>query len=288
MELLDKVPGTLVGRHAGIGMGQRGREAIDIGGRHAQHLAHLARGTAPPIGDDIGRHGGPVRSVFVVHVLNDPLALRPARQVEIDVGPFTALFREKPLEQQLHADRIDRRDAEAVADSTVGRRSAPLHQDVVLPTEIHNVPDDEEVAGEVEGVDETELPGNLRTRPVVIGLIAMPGTDLDHAAEEPVLGLAMRHGIAGKPVAQIVHGKLQPLGQIEAGLNGLGAIGKQPRHLRGCLEEAFGIGSQATPGRLEGGVRPDAGEHVVERALGRGGVAHAAGGHQRHAERLGQ
>jgi hypothetical protein len=61
-------------------------------------------------------------------------------------------------------DRIDRRDAQAVADGAVGRRPAPLHEDVLLPAEVDDVPDDEEVAGEVELLDEIELARDLRAR----------------------------------------------------------------------------------------------------------------------------
>jgi hypothetical protein len=50
-------------------------------------------------------------AVAFVDVLNDLLAPIAARQIEIDIGPFTALFREKPLEEQIHADRIHGRDA---------------------------------------------------------------------------------------------------------------------------------------------------------------------------------
>src|SRR5436189_73159 len=82
--------------------------------------------------------------------LNGPLAPIAARQIEIDVGPLAALFRQEALEQQVHADRIDGGDPEAVAHGAVGRRSAPLHENALLPAEIHDVPDDQEIAGEVE------------------------------------------------------------------------------------------------------------------------------------------
>ena len=101
-------------------------------------------------------------SVFLVDVLDHPLAPIAARQIEIDVGPLAALFRQEPLEQQIHPDRIDRGDPEAVADGAVGGRAAPLHEDVLLPAEIDDVPDDEEVAGEIELLDEIQLARDLR------------------------------------------------------------------------------------------------------------------------------
>ena len=106
-------------------------------------------------------------------MLDHPLAAIAARQVQIDVGPFAALFGQKALEEQIHPDRIDRRDAEAVADGAVGRRAASLHEDVLLPAEIDDVPDDQEVAGEIEFVDEIELARNLAAGAIVIRPIAI-------------------------------------------------------------------------------------------------------------------
>ena len=103
--------------------------------------------------------------VFLVDVLDDALAAIAARQIEVDVRPFAALFRQEPLEQQIHPDRIDGRDAEAVADGAVGRRAAPLHEDVLLPAVIDDVPDDQEVAGEIELLDEIELALDLARAP---------------------------------------------------------------------------------------------------------------------------
>ena len=143
------------------------REPIDLRGIEAERLAHFARGAPAAIGDDVGGHRRAEAAVLLVDVLDDPLAPIAARQIEIDVGPLAALLRQEPLEQQIHADRIDRRDAEAVADGAVGRRPAALHEDVVLAAEVHDVPDDQEVAGEIELLDEIELARDLRAGAVV-------------------------------------------------------------------------------------------------------------------------
>ena len=105
-------------------------------------LPDLARRAPAAIRDDVGGHRRAELAVFFVDVLDDALAAIAARQIEIDVRPLAALLRQKPLEQQIHADRIDRRDAEAVAHGAVGRRPAALHEDVVLPAELDDVPDD--------------------------------------------------------------------------------------------------------------------------------------------------
>src|SRR4029079_18456768 len=94
-----------------------------------------------------------------------------ARKLEIYVGPLAALFREKPLEQQLHADRIDGGDAERIADGAVGGRPAALPQNLLPPAEVDEIPDDQKVAGEIELLDQIELALDLRARAVVIRTI---------------------------------------------------------------------------------------------------------------------
>ena len=153
-------------------------------GVEAERLADFARGAPAAVGDDVRGHRGAGRAVLLVDVLDDPFAPIAARQIEIDVGPLAALFREKPLEQQVHPDRIDRRDAKAVADGAVGRRPAALHEDVVLAAVVHDVPDDQEVAGELELLDEIELARNLRARAVVIRPVAIARADFGHLPQE--------------------------------------------------------------------------------------------------------
>ena len=153
-------------------------------GIEAERLAHFARRAAAAIGDDVGGHRRAEPAVFLVDVLDHLLAAIAARQIEIDVGPLAALFRQEALEQQIHPDRIDRGDPEAVADGAVGRRAAPLHEDVVLPAEIDDVPDDQEVAGELELLDEIELARDLRARAVVIRPVALARADVGDLAQE--------------------------------------------------------------------------------------------------------
>ena len=51
-------------------------------------------------------------------------------EIDVDVGRLAALVRDEAFEQQLVLDRIDRGDAEHEADHRIGRRAAPLAQDV--------------------------------------------------------------------------------------------------------------------------------------------------------------
>ena len=137
-------------------------------GIEAERLADFARGGAAAIGDDVGGHGGAEFAVALVDILDGALALIAAGQIEIDVGPFAALFGEKALEQQIHADGIDGGDAERIADRAVGGRAAALHQDVLLAAEAHDVPDDQEIAGELELFDQRQLALDLLARAVLV------------------------------------------------------------------------------------------------------------------------
>ena len=197
---LDHPLAQRVGRIDELELVHHLRETIDLRRVDAERLPDFARRALAAIGDDVGRHRRPEPAVFLVHVLNHPLASIAARQIEVDVGPFAALFRKKALEQQIHAHGIDGGDAEAVADGAVGRGSAPLHEDVVVPAEIHDVPDDQEVAGEIETRDEIELARNLRPGAVVIRPIPLAGAEIGQLAEKRDVRLARRHRIIGKPV----------------------------------------------------------------------------------------
>ncbi len=220
-------------------------------------------------------------------MLNHLLAAIAARQIEIDVGPFAALFRQKTLEQQLHAHRIDRRDAEAVADGAVRRRPAPLHEDVVMAAEIDDVPDDEEVAGEIEALDEIELARNLRAGPIVIRTIALARAQVGQLAEKRAVRLARRHRIVGKAIAEIGHRVVEPLAEHLCRGERRGQIAKQPRHLFWRFQIALGVARELLPRLRERGLVMDAGEHVEQRPLGRIGEAHAVGRDDRHMERAG-
>ncbi len=220
-------------------------------------------------------------------MLDDALPPVAARQVEIDVGPFAALCRQKPLEQEIHPDRIDGGDAEAVAHRAVGGRSAALHQDVVLAAEVHDVPDDQKIAGEIERLDEIELARDLGAGPVVIRPVAIARADLRHLAEKRRLGFAGRHGIGGKAVAEIGHRELKPIGQFRRSRDRVRTIREQRRHGVARLQVPLGIRRQPPAGMREIGVMVDARQDVEQRPLGWRREADAAGGDDRHPERRG-
>src|SRR5262249_52973561 len=96
-------------------------------------------------------------AVAAVDVLDHFFSSIPPRKIEVDVRPLAALLGEEALEEEAHADRVDRGDAERVADGAVGGRAAALAEDAALAGEADDVPDDQEVAGEVELLDHGEF-----------------------------------------------------------------------------------------------------------------------------------
>ena len=261
------------------------RQAIDLRGVHPEHLPHFARRAAAPVRDDVRGHRGAETAVFFVHVLDDALATIPARQIQIDVGPLAALLRQEPLEQQIHPDRIDRRDAEAVAHGAVGRAAPPLHQDVVLPAEIDDVPDDEEIAGERELLDQIELARNLRAGALVIRPVAIARAHFGHLPQETRLRFTRRHRVFGEPVADVRHRVLQPRAEFGRAFDRAGHVGEQRRHVGRRLEIPFGVRRQP-PSRVdEIRLVVNAREDVEQRALLRPREADAAGRQDGHAKR---
>jgi hypothetical protein len=140
------------------------RKAVERGDFESQSLADLSRRGSAAISDDVGGHGRAQFSVSFVNVLDDALAFVARRQVDIDVRPLAAFFGKKALEQQLHADRVDCRNAQRITDGAIGRRAAPLRQDAVFAAELDQVPDDQKITGKLQLFDHGQFALDLTLR----------------------------------------------------------------------------------------------------------------------------
>ncbi len=192
----------------------------------SQRLAHLARRRPSAVRDDVGGHGRAQLSVALVDILDDALALVARWQVDIDIRPLAALLGKESLEQQFHADRIDCRDAQRIADRAIGRRSAPLREDAILPAEFDQVPDDEKVSGELQLFDHRQLALDLPLGFFVIRDVALARAFIGPLAQERHHGFAIGHGIARKFVTQIRERKIEPRGNFPRIGDGFRQIGK--------------------------------------------------------------
>src|SRR5580704_12419476 len=132
--------------------GERGDD-IDA---ETQDLADLADRRARAVADYGGGETGAVAAVFFVDVL-DHLLAPLVLEIDIDVGRLVARGADEALEQHIDAGRVDRGDAEAVADDRIGGRAAPLTQDAAPPRKPHDVMNGQEIACIVEPLDQLEL-----------------------------------------------------------------------------------------------------------------------------------
>jgi hypothetical protein len=255
----------------------------------AEHLAHLAHRHARAIGDDHRGHRGAVPPVFLEHVLDHLLALVSRREVEVDVGPFPALFGEKALEEQAHGDGVHRGDAERITDRAVGGGTASLHQHRCLAGEAHDVVHDQEVAREVELLDHRQLVLELAARTRRDGrAVALARAVLGEDAQERRLGLARRDRKLREAVAQVRERERAPLGDRARGADPGGAVGEALRHLFPRVQMLLGVAGEQAPHAIEPGLLAQADERIGEHAPVGSGVADVAGGHDGNARGLGQ
>lgn len=114
----------------------------------------------PAVGDDVSDLGGITTPVVLVDVLDDvfsPLRL----DIDVNIWWTVPLRGEETLKKEFVGNGVDGCDAETVADGRVVGGAAALAEDVVVPTELDNIVDDEEVTGEVELTNNLELIVNL-------------------------------------------------------------------------------------------------------------------------------
>ena len=91
-----------------------GERGDDIA-RQPHHLADLADRAARAVADHRGGEPGAVAAVFLVDVL-DHLLAPLMLEIDIDVGRLAARGADEALEQHVDPRRVDRGDAEAIAD----------------------------------------------------------------------------------------------------------------------------------------------------------------------------
>ena len=160
-----------------------------------------------------------------------------------------------------------------------------MHEDVLLPRVIHDVPDNEEVPGELELLDQVELASNLEASLVVVRTIPFARADIGDLPQERDLGVAVRYRVLRKPVAEIRHRVFEALGQCLDARERLGAIGEEPRHGFRRLQIPFGVPREPPPRGIERGAMANTCQYVEQRALGGLGEPYPVGSHHRHTKR---
>ena len=119
-------------------------QAIDRLRRVTQRTGHVSHGAARLVGHDVADHGRVLTAIELVDVFHHLVAPFGV-EVDVDVGHGVRLVAEEALEEQVMAQRIDRRDLQQIGHQRIGGRAAPLAADALLPGEAHDIPDDQEV-----------------------------------------------------------------------------------------------------------------------------------------------
>ena len=229
-----------------------------------------------------------MRPVLRVDVLDDLLATVARRQVDIDVGPLAALLGEETLEEQLHPHRIDGGDAEAVADRAVRRRPTALGQDAFGLAELHEIPHDQEVAGEAEFGDDVQFLLDLGARAVVIRPIAVMSARHRDGAQERIVRLSRRQRVVGKAITKIVEGETRTVGQSLGVAKDIGTIGEERLHVGRTLQVTLGVLREQTSRVLQRGVVSQAGENIHQPPARGPRMEHAVRGDGLKAARVGE
>ena len=185
--------------------------------------------------------------------------------------------------------RVDRGDAEAIADRRIGGGAAPLAEDALSAREAHDVVDGEEIGRVAELADKCQLV--LELRPHLAGnargiTLGRPGPAL--AREVVLRRKTVGAGIDGVFVTQLVEGEMRALDDLQRAQNRVRVVAEEARHLVGRFEMALRIGKKTKARLIDRAVLADAGEHVLERTPRRGMRVHVVGRDEGDAEAPGE
>src|SRR5260370_36425114 len=219
------------------------------------------------MGDYVCRHCGCELSVAFVHVLDRAFPLVTARKIKIDVWPFAASFGEKPFKEKIHSYGIDSGDAQRITDRAVRSGTSALNQNVLCPAETNDVPDDEEIAGQVELFDNGQFPFDLLRSALILDSIAMNHALEGAAAQKGDLRFFVGCRIDGELIAKIFENKFQAGRELFRVLNGLGQVRKKGGHLCWRLEVAFAVVGEQAPRVPKNTVVAHTGEYVQKLRL---------------------
>ncbi len=223
----------------------------------------------------------PVQFVDVLDGLLAPVGL----DVDVDVGGLAALGGEEALEHQPVVDGVDRGDLQRVTDRGVGRRAAALAEDAARAAEAGDVPDHQEVAGEVQLLDDRKLVLDL---PVCLVLVrgateALGRARVGQLAQVGHLGVPGRHGERRQVRGDQGERECQLLTQPFSVLDRAGPAGEARRHLRTAAQVLAGPRGQPAVQLVQAGAGADRRHRRGERAARRRVIVRGGGGHDRQA-----
>jgi hypothetical protein len=190
---------------------------------------------------------------------------------------------DEALEQQIDLGRIDRGDAEHVANRGIGRRAPALAQDVLAARVMDDVVHGQKIMRIFELGDQREFLAQggaqrLADLAAEIFVDAGPG----QVFQMLLRGLARRHRLVRILVFELVERKADAAGKAHGLRDRLGQVAEQPCHFAGRLQIAIGIGLEPAADRVNRGLLADTGQHVLQPAAGGMVVQHLVGREQRN------
>src|SRR6266566_6590768 len=175
----------------------------------------------------------------------------------------------------MSAHGIDRRDPETITDRAVRSATAALHHDVVLAAKVHNVPDDQKIAGKSQLRNEREfllkLPFHLGADRRITLLRAKP----DNGAQKRIHRVTGRYGELGKFIAKIFERKRESLSQARGVFNCFRQIAKEFAHFAIAFQMPLAVSSEQFPSGIQVRVFANTGENIENLPAVRPGILHA-------------
>ena len=156
-----------------------------------------------------------------------------------------------------------------------------MRQDAILAAETHHVPDDQEVARQVQLFDYPQLVFDLAAGALMIGTITFASPLVGDLAQVGHHRLARRNRIVGELVAEILQRELKPCSEILCVAYCLGEVAKKSGHLGRTFEMPLGIGIKQPAGLVKHCLLANASKRIEQSTAGLFGVADAVGRKQR-------
>src|SRR5690606_27377800 len=178
---------------------------------------------------------------------------------------FVASVAHKTREQQVKFGGIYGSDTQAVADSRVGGRSAPLTEDVPLASETHQIIDGKEIRRIVLPTDEFQLHcqggAHLFGQRIAETFASpLPGEVFQFFHRAPPLA----DNLLGIDILELIQRKTASISQRQAMGKGFWILPKKAVHLLHRLEVAFSISMEPESSVMDGTFLSDTGQHILQ------------------------
>ncbi len=263
------------------------RPGVLLPGGVTQRFGDVTDRRLGTVGDDVGDLGGVLAVVALVDVL-DGLLPPVGLDVQVDIGRPVTIRGQKALEQQAVTHCVDRGDADREADCGIGRAAPALAQNAAALAELHDLPDDQKVAGKVQRLDDRQLVLDLGVgvdeafalcppSRLVGRAVALARPDQRQLAQIRHLGVPGRDRKRRKVRRDELELEGQLVGQLGRALDRAGPAGEPVSHLLAAAQMRTGPRRQPALQVVQGAAGANRGHRHGQRSILRGGVVGGRG-----------